>query len=547
MSAMINDIRDTKPEIMLGVILFEEHVKTLKKPGTDGIYKTSPLSLTKELASCTARRSGWSLLEDKRISWWRTFLENVRHVRQNESGGLKGGDNPKIKTCLAYYLDESTKDDARKIAYRAFYKTEKIDTRVNILKKMNCATDEEIEEADNYITLHGMAHPSYTDTGDSESATTIQVSDTENADIALQISEENPDYWEGDLGEIGSPSWAQYISAPVAPPSSGPIFSANSLSSLPHNRILYGAPGTGKSYKLEQDKTSISGSFERVTFHPEYGYADFIGVYRPLPIFSSDGVEYCYDGGAKVETKGTPHVIYQFEPGIFIKILKRSYDSLRNNDSLTHLLIIEEINRSNMSATFGEIFQLLDRDDNGNSEYEISMREEILRYLSADGEPILTKIRIPGNLYLWATMNTTDDGVYSMDSAFKRRWSFEHVPIDDGESVVDTWMLPSSITWLNGISWNEFRKSINAALISQTGQFREDQLLGPFFFKKTELSGSNLFKNKLLDYLHQQVLRHNPSVLFEEKYTSASFSKLMKDFDNVDVFKDGIIPVSEEE
>jgi hypothetical protein len=175
--------------------------------------------------------------------------------------------------------------------------------------------------------------------------------------------------------------------------------------------------------------------------------------------------------------------------------------------------------------------------------YGVSMHDEILRYLSSENEPQLTEIRIPGNLYLWATMNTTDDGVYPMDSAFKRRWSFEHIGIDDGEEKMESVMLPTSIGWLNGISWNQLRCAINDKLRSQIGQFREDQLLGPFFFKIDELSNPLLFKNKLLDYLHQHVLRHNPSVLFLDEYTSASFSKLNRDFESRNVFKPEILTI----
>jgi len=542
MSANINEIRENRPEYMLAVILFEEHIINLKKKDTGEVYKSTPTHIVKLLASSTARRVGWSAMESKRLSWWRTFLDNVRTVRVG--GNFTGGDNERIQTCIEYYSNADTKEDARRISYRAFFKTESIDNRLTLLGMMNCINDEERASAEKVIALHGMTYPSYTkDFDDLDTEDLLVTSDTPNADLALQISEEHLGRWQDEVREVCSPSWAQFISDSFVSSASSPLYSVSTNTPLQHNRILYGAPGTGKSYRLKEERKAINGTFERITFHPEYGYAEFIGIYRPLPIYSDDGREYTYENGDKVISTGSPNVIYQFEPGIFIKMLKRAYDSIRNGDSLNHLLIIEEINRSNVSATFGEIFQLLDRDKLGNSTYEVSLHEEILRYLSDENdETQMTEIRIPGNLYLWATMNTTDDGVYPMDSAFKRRWSFEHIGIDEGEHVIAPLMLPESIGWLTGISWNQLRKSINETLRSQTGQFREDQLLGPFFFKEDELLNSLLFKNKLLDYLHQHVLRHNPSVLFQDEYTSASFSKLNLDFDMKNVFKSEILP-----
>ena len=546
MSADINEIREKTPEFMIAVILFEEHIINLKKEGSNEVYKSTPTHIVELLAKCTARRTGWSALEQKRKSWWRTFLENVRSVRAN--GTFTGGANKKIKICIDYYLNPDTKADARRIAYLAFYKTECIDARLMLLEMMKIGDGEELSSAQTFIQTHGMTYHSYTkDLDGDETVEQIAVLESTNADLALQISDENPHRWEGDVGEVGSSSWARFISDSFVSSPSSPLFSTITDSPLQHNRILYGAPGTGKSFKLEGDRKSISGTVERVTFYPEYGYADFIGTYRPVPIYSNDGKNYSYESGETLTVTGTPHVIYQFEPGIFIKILKRAFDSIRKGDNLNHLLIIEEINRTNVSATFGEIFQLLDRDELGNSTYGVSLREEILRYLSSDTDSLMTEIRIPGNLYLWATMNTTDDGVYPIDSAFKRRWSFEHVGIDDGEEKTEAFLLPSSIQWLSGVPWNQLRSSINNKLRSQIGQFREDQLLGPFFFKKDELSNPLLFKNKLLDYLHQHVLRHNPSVLFLDEYTSASFSKLNQDFDVKNVFKPEILSLVGEE
>ncbi|MDA0843065.1 MAG: AAA family ATPase [archaeon] len=544
MNLEIEEIRQNTPEYMLAVIIFEEYINGLKKQNSEEYYKTVPTSITKLLATCTARRMSWKSDEKKRTSWWRTFLENVRSVRAD--GTFTGGDNDKINTCIEYYLDNETREEAKKIAYLAFYKDAELENRNKILQMMNCVSIEDRIIAEKIISTEGMDFPSYTDINDPD-LEEAQNSKSSNADFALELSEKFPDRWDGDTFEICSQSWAEFISSSYISNSYGNLYSIKTNFVLPHNRIVYGAPGTGKSYRLEEEKKSISGEIHRVTFHPEYGYADFIGVFRPNPVFSKDQKEFTYNNGAQVKPTGSPHIIYEFVPGAFIKILKRAYESIEKNDGLNHLLIIEEINRSNVSATFGEFFQLLDRDENGNSVYGIKPNDEILQYLSSNGKVSLIEIKIPGNLFLWATMNTTDDGVYSMDSAFKRRWSFEHVAIDEGQEFILDYALPQTIKWLTGFSWNSLRLSINDCLRSQVGQFREDQLLGPFFFKKNELSNSMLFKNKLLDYLHQHLLRHNPSILFNDEYTSASYSKLNKDFDLKNVFKNGILPEMEDE
>ena len=144
----------------------------------------------------------------------------------------------------------------------------------------------------------------------------------------------------------------------------------------------------------------------RITFHPEYSYADFIGTYRPIPIFANNDERYTYADQEVVEPRGTPHIIYKFEPGIFIETLCRA----NLNPQINHLLIIEELNRANVSAVFGEVFQLLDRKnehdieiDGGNlgeSKYPVNMTKDITSYVY-DGKR--ESITIPRNMYIWAT------------------------------------------------------------------------------------------------------------------------------------------------
>jgi len=177
------------------------------------------------------------------------------------------------------------------------------------------------------------------------------------------------------------------------------------LSHFSHNRIIYGAPGTGKSYLL---KHQVSGDYVfRVTFNPEYSYGDFVGSLRP----------------SMKEDK----IIYSINRGPFLKALIASVEAKQKQKNV--YLIIEELNRANVASVFGDIFQLLDRDERGKSEFGINLGDELEKELKkeeffdqdedADGECL---VKLPENLFIWATMNSADQGVFPLDTAFKRRW-----------------------------------------------------------------------------------------------------------------------------
>lgn len=179
-----------------------------------------------------------------------------------------------------------------------------------------------------------------------------------------------------------------------------------------HNRIVFGAPGTGKSFKLndeQKDLVSEGGEYERVTFHPDYSYANFVGTYKPVP--TKNGIS------------------YEYVPGPFMRIYVKAIEngqSVNKEDVKPFLLLIEEINRANVAAVFGEVFQLLDRDDRNASQYPVKPSEDIKAYLAKElgGRPEqYDEIKIPDNMYIWSTMNSADQGVFPMDTAFKRRWN----------------------------------------------------------------------------------------------------------------------------
>lgn len=202
------------------------------------------------------------------------------------------------------------------------------------------------------------------------------------------------------------------------------VFNTEIETKYERNRIVFGAPGTGKSYELKEDCEDLlkdtNGSYERVTFHPDYSYSQFVGTYKPVM-------------GADEKIR------YDFVPGPFMRVYVEALKSGRTENPQPHLLLIEEINRAKVAAVFGDVFQLLDRDDDGVSEYEIQASEDIRKYLAKQlgGTPDnYQKIRIPNNMFIWSTMNSADQGVFPMDTAFKRRWNFEYLGINENEEKI---------------------------------------------------------------------------------------------------------------
>lgn len=253
------------------------------------------------------------------------------------------------------------------------------------------------------------------------------------------------------------------------------------------NVIVYGAPGTGKSFSLK-GLTNIV----RTVFHGDYRNSDFVGTYKPYKTKNEDGTE---------------GITYSFIPGPFISAF---VNSVRLPDE-EHNLIIEEINRANAATVFGEIFQLLDRSDNGQSEYVINVEPSLNDYLQEElGELWQGKLYIPPNLSLRASMNSADQGVEPMDSAFKRRWEFKYLPIEF--SSVEPLFNNKTIPYRSDLySWSVFARAINSVLSGQGVE--EDRLLGPFFLSRRELADivnmPNYVSGKVLIYLWDDVLRHS--------------------------------------
>jgi len=309
-----------------------------------------------------------------------------------------------------------------------------------------------------------------------------------------------------------------------------------SVSKFERNRIVFGAPGTGKSYRLKKDcdelMKDLGGTYERVTFHPDYSYAHFVGTYKPIS-----------------DKKG--NILYKFVPGPFMRVYVDALKSGRTEKPKPHLLLIEEINRARVSGVFGDIFQLLDRDENCVSEYDIQTSEDIKNYLASQlgGTPQnYETIKIPDNMFIWATMNSADQGVFSMDTAFKRRWDFEYIGIDQNDTEINGKIIIGTGTHALEVDWNKLRKAINEKL-SQDYRINEDKLMGPFFISKkileTDENGYisnpdkfvNAFKSKVIMYLYEDAVKQHKHKLFEG-CDSSKYSSVCDDFDKlgIDIF-----------
>ena len=296
-----------------------------------------------------------------------------------------------------------------------------------------------------------------------------------------------------------------------------------------YNRIIFGAPGTGKSFQLKDESQPINEpspfeNIERVTFHPDYSYGQFVGSYKPVS-----------DDNGKIN--------YEYVPGPFMRTLVAALESGKNGESAKkYLLIVEEINRAKVAAVFGDMFQLLDRTDAGDSVYEIQASEDVRRYLARElggTKDNYASIKLPNNMYIWATMNSADQGVFPMDTAFKRRWEFTYLGINENEDEVKKTIktLPVLHNGNEGIEWNILRRSINTMLLKEC-KVNEDKLLGPFFifgdvFKNPSDKNAffNAFNSKVLMYLFEDAGKMHQKKLFAGiDQSELTFSKVCEDF-----------------
>ena len=323
-----------------------------------------------------------------------------------------------------------------------------------------------------------------------------------------------------------------------------------SLVNEPRNLIFFGAPGTGKSYQLNRlaKDSFAAGNIVRVTFYPDYTYSQFVGCFKPVTRYKND-----YKSVSKQES----YISYEFVPGPFLE----TYAKAVQNPDENYLLIVEEINRANSAAVFGDVFQLLDRDASGRSEYEIAVPREMRDYLGLrlleyanngrihDPAKLMSeqerlaneakRLSLPPNMYIWATMNSADQGVFPMDTAFKRRWDFRYMGIDDGENAEVDGRLLSEIEVPCGgqsIVWNKLRRAINELMADDDLKINEDKFLGPFFIAPASLTPErfpDVFKGKVLLYLYEDAGKTRRSKMFAKGLNT--YAKLCDAFDTVGV------------
>ena len=301
------------------------------------------------------------------------------------------------------------------------------------------------------------------------------------------------------------------------------------------NKIFYGTPGCGKSYHIQHNilekENYAADNVIRTTFYQDYSNTDFVG--QILPKIEKD------------EKTGKETVKYIFNPGPFTLALIRAI----SNPTEKVALVVEEINRGNAPAIFGDIFQLLDRDADGISEYGI-VNVSVLDYLNdyvfeVNGEKknyIFKEIKIPGNMDIFATMNTSDQNVYTLDTAFVRRWDKEKIK----NSFADCKFASTNVPGMN-YTWQEFVTAINNHIAKHLEdlQVNEDKQIGVFFVKESLLGSTpEKFAYKVFDYIWSDVAKLDHGIFFNHFDTLESLITAYEK-DGVGVFKTGIFDKKE--
>lgn len=326
----------------------------------------------------------------------------------------------------------------------------------------------------------------------------------------------------------------------------------------PLQKIFYGAPGTGKSNTIKREVDEKKLPCIRTTFHPDSDYSTFVGAYKPtmeatesrvVPVVVNNGISLDQNQGTYTESK----ITYKFVKQAFMKAYLgawKKYTDRDGDEAVPQFLVIEEINRGNCAQIFGDLFQLLDRGENRFSEYPIEadtdLQKEIERafkeekdgndenpyklvkdieiegvvdgYTSNYGATLSEDVQhgrvllLPKNLYIWATMNTSDQSLFPIDSAFKRRWDWEYMPIGYKN---DIWKIKIGE---KEYKWVDFQKEINKRIYDIDNS--EDKQLGDYFVnadRTNNIISSDTLLNKILFYLWNDVCKDDPDQIFSWK------------------------------
>ena len=301
----------------------------------------------------------------------------------------------------------------------------------------------------------------------------------------------------------------------------------DSIDKLPLQQIYFGAPGTGKSHEIKKN-IGTHKSF-RITFHPDTDYSSFVGAYKPtsveVPMLTTLGEKAIpvkdIEGNPLTENK----IIYTYVKQAFLNAYIEAWKEQANETPQPVYLVIEEINRGNCAQIFGDIFQLLDRNSNGFSDYAIVPDADLSRHVKKDLEKLVIVnkeainaiyeeceedmvdkvvngkvLLLPNNLYIWATMNTSDQSLFPIDSAFKRRWDWKYIKIADAHK---NWQIKIGTKTYD---WWQFVQAINYFVFDATQS--EDKNLGYFFAKaKDSIINAETFVSKVIFYLYTDVFK----------------------------------------
>lgn len=357
-----------------------------------------------------------------------------------------------------------------------------------------------------------------------------QIKDFFIKDLHLTIENNSEDYfgvYKSNLGKyylyfIPRPLYENFIKMFV---SFAPNVSVQASTDRPNRKngilqqIFYGAPGTGKSHTIEEE--TKEEDVIRITFHPDTDYSTFVGAYKPttalLPI--------CDELGQPMKIGTTTlhkeQIVYEFVAQSFLQAYVNAWEKYDKGDK--QYLVIEEINRGNCAQIFGDLFQLLDRNDYGFSDYPIKADTDMKRQLQKafaglsiaqrdkvnamyEGKDVVSQVLcgdillLPSNLYIWATMNTSDQSLLPIDSAFKRRWDWTYMPISNAEKH---WVIEVGG---NSYDWWKFLEKINEKIGSTTNS--EDKKLGYFFCKaQNGVISAKTFVGKVIFYLWNDVFK----------------------------------------
>ena len=326
-----------------------------------------------------------------------------------------------------------------------------------------------------------------------------------------------------------------------------------SFENMSLQQITYGAPGTGKSYGVK--KEVVGESVIRTTFHPDSDYATFVGAYKPTMEFAPrtfmKGEEITKVAKGDASLLEEKRIVYKFVPQAFLQAYEKAWKfkvdaAQKGVTAKRQYLVIEEINRGNCAQIFGDLFQLLDRNDAGFSDYEIVADEDLRRHLAekfVDAakaneatpldlgiDPVLAErvlageaLLLPDNLFIRATMNTSDQSLFPIDSAFKRRWDWKYVPISDAGKG---WKIE-----VDGLCYSWWDFLVEANKLVQEVTESEDKKLGYFFVKaKGDVVTLEQFVGKVVFYLWNDVFKNGdlPSVLAESGDGGFAFGKFFK-------------------